>query len=513
MASGYSKKTLRELAGIVFSRGLAIFLIAVIITGSVVLACLMSKKTYRSQVTLWARQSKSANPLEESSDPTSRLEVFLKTQQQIILSDSVLRRVLTRLTSESLRKGPANPTGSDEWNRWSAAVDKAAESIQGKEISKFRKKIKVTTPGGEDVAKSEVFTISVDQPEPPAMAQLAAAILTEEYLDHRRQLQSQMDDSSKALLEKQLEDLRDKTLGLAEKKFNQFIQEKVKGNLLELAQFNRANGEVNHQRIRTAFEEERIKIDTEIREYEALKAEVNAQIPPKALKEGVEALKPEDLKTAGLVVPEKVITNNAVINKLKLKLADQIVDRNTLNEQYTNDFKLVTQKQGEIFRSTCDIIRELVSELKAIDQHISTLQARKKEIDFQLKEKNLVIDQLSSQYVEYESLMREVDLSRSLYDQKRKELVETDTARQMAQREVLITRVDPATLPDVDQPVRPILWLYTLIAVMVGLLLGVAWAFMADSYDHTIRTIDQAERYFGKSVLVSIPRMRGGMIQ
>jgi capsular polysaccharide biosynthesis protein len=73
--------------------------------------------------------------------------------------------------------------------------------------------------------------------------------------------------------------------------------------------------------------------------------------------------------------------------------------------------------------------------------------------------------------------------------------------------------VDQATLPDPDQPVRPILWLYTLIAMVVGLLIGTAWAFIADSYDHTVRTIDQAERFLGKPVIVSIPSVHGGIIR
>ncbi len=517
MPSTYAKKTLRELAVVMFSHWLAIALITIVITGTTVLACIFAKKVYRSDVTLWARMSKAANPLEASPDPMSRLEVFLKTQQKIILSDTVLRRTLARLDNSNLLKAPADLTDTSgdnsAWNSWHAEVNKAAESIPGKEVSEFAKKIKVTTPGGEDVAKSEVFTISVEQPKTPEAAQLAAEVLTQEYLIHRRELQSQFDVSSKDLLEKQLSDLREKILGLAEKNLNDFINNNVKGDLLELTQLMRANGEVNHQRIRTLFQEEIIKIDAEISEYQTLKTEVNSQIPPKALSQGVDSLQPADILNVNIVVPEKVITNNPIVNKLKQKLADLIIDRNTLTEQFKNDYALVRQKNGEIFLATRDIIRELVAEQKAIDQHIKTLQARKSEIQSQVNEKDGVINKLSSLFVQYESLSRELELSRTLYDQKRKDLLDAETARQMAQREVLITRVDQATLPDVDRPVRPILWLYTLIALIVGLLTGLAYAFLADSYDHTVVTIDQAERYFRKPVLTSIPDTYGGMIR
>jgi len=47
MASGQTKKTLRELAVVIFSHWLAIVAITLIITGATVVACLMSKKVYR----------------------------------------------------------------------------------------------------------------------------------------------------------------------------------------------------------------------------------------------------------------------------------------------------------------------------------------------------------------------------------------------------------------------------------------------------------------------------------
>jgi len=517
MASGQTKKTLRELAVVIFSHWLAIVAITLIITGATVVACLMSKKVYRSDVTLWARQSK-ATPLEESPDPMSRLEVFLKTQQEIILSDVVLRRTMARLTDGAITKEPADlsddPSADNSaWENWYKQVGDAAEKITGKDVIKFRKKVKVTTPGGEDIAKSEVFTISVEQPQPPERAQLAAEILTEEYLIHRRLLQSQVDESSKKLLEKQLDDLRENILGTSEKRLSDFIKNNIKGDLVDMTQFQIANGEVNHQRIRTAFEEDLVKIDAEISENKALKTEVEAQIPPKAMKDGADALTEKEVLATKLVIPEKVLKNNIIISKLKQKLADLIVARNALKVQFKDDYALVRQKTGEILAATRDIIREVQAELKAIDQHITTLEARRAEIQKLVNDKDKIIDRLSSLYVEYESLQREVELSRRLYDQKRKDLLEADTARQMAQREVLITRVDNATLPDVDRPVKPILWLYTLLAAIVGLLLGTGWAFLADSYNHTVETTDQAERFFGKTVLATVPDVSGGIIK
>ena len=422
MTTGYSKKTLRELAVVIFSRWFAILAITAIITGSTVLACLYSKKVYRSDVTLWARQAKSMNVIEDAPDPMSRLEVFLKTQQKIIMSESVIRRTMVRLNDSSLVKEPVGSSvdslngGTPVWQQWYDKVSAEAAKIPGKEVTEFRRKVKVTTPGGEDIAKSEVFTISVEQVAPPEQAQLAAELLTQEYLTHRRLLQTQFDVSSKQLLEKQLDDLRTNILGSAETKLNEFIEQNVKGNLLDLAQLQRANGEVNHQRLRTVFQEELIKIDMEISEYTALKNEVLAQIPEKAVNEGVEVLTSEDIASCNMVIPEKVLSNNTIIAKLKGKLADLIIERNSLQERFSKDYAPVRQKTGEILSTTRDIVREVQGELKAIDQHVSTLKARQAEIQTQISNRDKIIDDLSSMYVKYESLQQEVELARTLYD-------------------------------------------------------------------------------------------------
>ena len=160
-----------------------------------------------------------------------------------------------------------------------------------------------------------------------------------------------------------------------------------------------------------------------------------------------------------------------------------------------------------------DIIRELVGELKALDQHIMTLEARKNEIEKSLGDEEKIIDNLSSLFVEYQSLTREVTLARDLYEKRRKDLLDVKTAREMAEQQILVATLEAATLPDVSRPVRPILPLYTLIAAIAGLLLGVSYAFVVDSYDHTLRSIDQAERYMGLNVIASIPDVRGGIVK
>jgi capsular polysaccharide biosynthesis protein len=62
-------------------------------------------------------------------------------------------------------------------------------------------------------------------------------------------------------------------------------------------------------------------------------------------------------------------------------------------------------------------------------------------------------------------------------------------------------------MPHPDDPRRPVPWLNMLIAAVSGLILALVYAFVADHYDHTIKSIDDAERYLGVPVLGSVPKL------
>ena len=120
--------------------------------------------------------------------------------------------------------------------------------------------------------------------------------------------------------------------------------------------------------------------------------------------------------------------------------------------------------------------------------------------------------ELSGLFVQYQSYSQDVELARTLYSQKRKDLLDAETAQRMAQQDIMITRLEDATLPDPDKPVSPVLSLYTAIASLVGLLLGIAYAFLADFYDHSIRSTYQVEQYLSLPVLASVRKLGRGLI-
>jgi len=68
-----------------------------------------------------------------------------------------------------------------------------------------------------------------------------------------------------------------------------------------------------------------------------------------------------------------------------------------------------------------------------------------------------------------------------------------------------IVVIDRAKVP--VSPVSPKVLLNTFVGTVIGLLLGLGFAFIADYLDHTLKSPEDIERHLNISVLGTVPRM------
>ena len=168
MPDSFAPTSKREILRVLFSRWPGILAVFVIVTGSVVLATLASPKWYRSSIKFYARRPRPINLLASPHDMFLPTEVFLRTQQAVILSDDVVSRALARLDGAQGQAG----------------ITAAAEDIRQNHQNRLRrqiKHIKVTTPVGESFSNSEVFYINVELADDPSKAQKVTDWIAEEY--------------------------------------------------------------------------------------------------------------------------------------------------------------------------------------------------------------------------------------------------------------------------------------------------------------------------------------------
>lgn len=562
---------MRELARVVFSRWVMVFFIMAAITGATLAACLKAPKAYRSSVTFLAKEPRPQNPAAQQVSSDRSLEVFIKTQNELITSQTVLARTLAMLrlpesamaqrwtrARQAIEHLDASPASSgvdaaadvarraamDELGQSLAEIDREVErmlrdAVTGadfrEDLRQFAKRVKVETPGGEEIALSEIFTIGVTIPGPPERAMRAADLLARSYIDRYREVQAESGGKSAGFMRDRLDAFKNQRLAQAEAALRSFVENELDSpsDVGILEQLSRSGTEAGRQIVVRRFQEELISIDGELAEAVQLKRELLEQLPealwgdqPRRVADGeltvprienlAETVLPDDhavLVDVVTIIPEDIVKNNVVINQLKGKEVALLIELNRLQVEYNSGYRAVRDKQTEIARTRRQILRELVGEASAQDIAASLLQARQKELKTRLAAESDRLDRTTRQLVRYQELQHEVAVAREEYRRLAADLASAEQFQGQEADAITISVIDPARLPDESRPAFPNTLLFTILAAGVGVLLSIAYAFLADHFDHTFRSIGDAERYLGVPVVGSIARHRYGLVR
>jgi capsular exopolysaccharide synthesis family protein len=118
----------------------------------------------------------------------------------------------------------------------------------------------------------------------------------------------------------------------------------------------------------------------------------------------------------------------------------------------------------------------------------------------ELKEEALSLQDRST---DYETLRREVETNRELYDGLLQRMKEVGVAAGVGENNISV--VDPATIPIL--PYKPDLKKNLAIAVALGLFLGILIAFLLEMLDDTAKTPEEVEALVGAAVLTLVPQI------
>jgi polysaccharide biosynthesis transport protein len=195
--------------------------------------------------------------------------------------------------------------------------------------------------------------------------------------------------------------------------------------------------------------------------------------------------------------------NNAVIAGLR-------ASRNTLVSDYQEKlqtFKPAYPMMMEINNKVKEIDRQLAAETKSIkaalkgayENSAKQEEETRKQID-KLREE--VLD-LQKRSIQYNSLKREVDTNRSLYNSLLQRFKEVDIAGGVGTNNVFI--VDRAVQS--GTPSSPIMARSLLVSLFLGLLAGLGSAYLLEVLDDTVRSAEEIERISGLTTLGVIPKV------
>jgi len=490
-------------------------------------ATFLAPKWYRCQAELLAKPTRLMSPLEQAGTVQNEVTMFLVTQRQVILSNYVIASALLELSGEARMPSPKGAAETMEsWLRkidaWQRQVDLYIEGDPKQDkpnhkeyISEVRRRIEVVTPSGADATLSPTFQIIVDWPEEGALsfqkgvdsAEKAAQrcyaftnLLIRAYYLRRAQVQRER-------LEQAAQFMRDKALALARKAYEDaygrlkaFVATELKGELLIVESLSGGRGgtDTGIAVTTTKIADEIARLDADLatkREMEAVIARELAKKPPQEI-----------------AVPEIVTAAVPQIDAVQNKIIALQLEANTLTARFTDDYRDVVYNREELAAARRLLERELQKQLVRVRQDIALLTARRAELQQQLGVNQQTMDRLAQLSVQYRQYKQDAEAAQAVYDAKRAAYMESETAQKLADDPVLIQMLNAPARPDPDNPRRPILWLNLLLAAIGGLLLALVYAFLADHFDHSLKSNDVAERYVGVPVLASVPKFRGSIV-
>ena len=188
---------------------------------------------------------------------------------------------------------------------------------------------------------------------------------------------------------------------------------------------------------------------------------------------------------------------NSPVFGLKTKLSDLLLKRQTLLINFTENHPRVKEIDDQIQAVLHETKKELQSLLNSYKTRENDLSQR----IYQLRRENLSLPEKGLLLVR---LQRDVELQESLYTQLKEKYQETLIQESGKVEEVTILK--PAVLP--GQPFNiPSKLMIVVTGIVMGLVIGVVFAFLAEVFDTSMGTIEDVEELLNVSVLGVIPQL------
>ncbi len=402
---------------------------------------------------------------------------FYQTQYELLKSRNLARRVIDQL-GLAASKGP----GADEApsflhelktavKEWIRGFGGARDSSQ-EEAATAKPDLEGALLGGltiSPIRDSRLVNIQYDSPSAKEAAAIPNA-MAEAFINMSLERRYEASSYAKRFLEERiqqvranLEDSERSLLAYAKEREIVDLDDKLGGALSNLAAMNQSLTQAETQRIQA-------------------EAEYTGSL---------EGTGPATLK----------VLDSAVIQELKKRKGE-------LQLKYQEDLK--------IYKPGYPTMRQLQSQIEEIDQQIekevaSIRGAVKKEYqtkvqeqaNFQARVRELKSDILALQdrSADYQTLKREVDTNRQLYDGLLQRMKEVGVVAGISTNNISI--VDRAQVP--AAPYKPNLRKNLTIAIAIGLIAGVLLVFLLDQLDDTVKSAEDAESRVRAPTLGTIP--------
>jgi len=378
---------------------------------------------------------------------------FLATQIKLIESDSVVRPVVDKFKLRELEQGALEE-----------AVDHSPTSLEAPVILK---RLRVTRP-----PNTYILQISYRS----ANRQLAADVandIARSYLEHTYRIRYKATASLSDFMERQLEELRAQ-------------MEKSSG---ALAQFERELNVINPEEKTSILSARLLELNSEYTKAQADRVHKEAAF--QSVREGT--LEAAQVSSQGDAL--KKLTEN--LSEAKEKFAEVKTHYGLNHPEYKKAQTRVQELESQLNATRASVSQRVEVEFREASN-------REAMLDTTVQETKAEFDRLNARSFEYQTLKREAESDKKLYEELVRKIKEAGINASFQNSSI---RVADAARPGL-RPVFPRIWLNGLLAFLFAAFVGVGAAVLGDVLDNTVRDPDQVARLMNAEVIGSLPSVK-----
>ncbi|HTQ54362.1 MAG TPA: polysaccharide biosynthesis tyrosine autokinase [Bryobacteraceae bacterium] len=386
--------------------------------------------------------------------PLNDSDQFLATQMKLIQSDSVLRPVVERFHLLDLDRESA-----------SVAPQRAAASESDAPV--LLRKLKVTRP-----PNTYLLLISFRSPDPRLAADVANAV-AHSYVEHTYNIRFRSAASLSSFMERQLEELKSK----------------MERSSSALAQFERELNVINPEEKTSILSARLLQLNTEYTNAQAER--VRKEAAWKSVR-------------GGTLEAAQVSTQGEALKMLAEKLDEA--------QQKFVETKAHYGPNHPEYKKAAAQVQEISRQLRAARENaaqrveVEYREAVNREAMLQktVSETKAEFDRLNARSFEYNSLKREAEADKSLYEELVRKIKEAGINAGFQNNSI---RIADSARPAV-RPVFPNLPLNLVLAALFSTLLAVGVAVLSDVLDSSIRDPERVATLLQTDVLGSLPLVK-----
>lgn len=371
---------------------------------------------------------------------------FLATQVRLIQSDSVLRPV-------------------------SQKYDLAAKERGGKPVQASRKDAPVRLKNLKVARHPNTYLLLISYRSPdPQLAADAANGVAQSYLEHTYNLRYRSSASLSRFMERQLEELRSK----------------MERSSSALAAFEKELNVISPEEKTSILSARLLQLNTE---YTAAQGDrVRREAALASIKKG--ALETAEARGSGEMLRRLVEHQN--------EARERFVEVQSHFGKNHPEYRKAADRVAEIERQLAGARETLGRQLSTdYDEAVHREQMLRKAV----AETKAEFDRLNSRSFEYQSLKRDAEADKKLYEELVRKIKEAGINASFQNSSI---RIADLARPG-ELPVSPNLKLNLIVAFLVSLLIAVIATIASEALDNTVRDPDHASRMLGAEVIGSLP--------